>query len=394
MKKYILLLLPIFLLTGCWSKKELNELAIATALGIDKTEDGYLVSVQIVNPNELVGLSKSGRAEAIRYMGKGKSIFEAYRSLSKDIPRKIYLSHLRQIVFGEELAQEGIGKTLDFISRDHEMRTDFFIAIARGGTAHELLKIQTTLEKVPTSKLFEALENSELVWAQTKTVKLDELINSIVIKGKEPVITGIKVYGDPESGNDFSNVQKITPETGFIIDNIAVLKKDKLIGWLNDNESKAFNFITNNVKDTIVNEACGDGKVAMELIQSKTSVKGEVKKGKPKIDIHVISEGNIGEVQCKIDLSDPKNIIELQKKFDQKIKDNIENTIKSVQDQYQSDIFGFGEVLHRSDPKAWKQLKQNWDQEFANLEVAVHVKTRIRRLGSIMESFQKEVGKE
>ena len=45
----------------------------------------------------------------------------------------------------------------------------------------------------------------------------------------------------------------------------------------------------------------------------------------------------------------------------------------------------------RTDPKAWKRLEGNWEQEFANLDVNVTVKAKIRNLGTISESFQKEI---
>ncbi|MGO1528966.1 Ger(x)C family spore germination protein, partial [Senegalia sp. (in: firmicutes)] len=59
MKKKIILLLIIIisinLITGCWDKRELSELSIASAIGIDRVEDEYLVSVQIINPSEVTG---------------------------------------------------------------------------------------------------------------------------------------------------------------------------------------------------------------------------------------------------------------------------------------------------------------------------------------------------
>ena len=104
----VLLFFTLSVLTGCWSKRELNELAICVGLGIDKAEDGYYVTVQIINPGELSGKNRSGRSEVITSRVKGETIFEALRKLSTVSPRKIYMSHLHQVVFGEELAREGI----------------------------------------------------------------------------------------------------------------------------------------------------------------------------------------------------------------------------------------------------------------------------------------------
>lgn len=390
MNLFFISLVSFSLLTGCWSKKELNELAIATSLGIDKTEDGYLVSVQILNPGELAGKSSTGRTEVVRFMKTGETIFEALRKLSMDAPRKIYVAHLREVVFGEEIAKEGIGKALDFISRDHEMRTDFFITVAKGSSASDILNVQTALAKVPADKLFYALENSEKNYAPTKAVKLDELINSIVSTGKEPVLTGIYEYGDPEYGSSFDNVTNVSPETGLRIDFLGVFKKDKLIGWLNEKESKGFNYITDNIESTVVNVPVEEGQVSIDTIRSQTKVKGEIKKGKPKITISITSEGNISGVESKIDLSKPEKIDVLNEKYKNDIKEQVEAAIKKVQEDYKSDIFGFGEAIHRADPKAWKRLEKNWDEEFANLDVTVNVKAEIRRLGTITESFQKE----
>jgi len=389
-KKLLIIICMLLLTSGCWSKKDLNELAIVTAIGIDKTEDGYSVSIQVLNPSELAGNTSSGRTEVARFIKSGETVFEALRKLSTDTPRRVYLAHLREVVFGEELAREGIGKALDFISRDHEMRTDFYITVAKGSTAADILNIQTAIEKVPANKLFNALENSEIVWAAAKTVKLDELINSIVSKGKEPVLTGIYHYGGAEVGSNIENVHNVSPETGLRIDYLAVFKKDKLIGWLNMNESKGFNYITDNIKNTAVTIEQEDGKITIETLRSKTKVKGKMEKGKPVIDITVTPEGNIADVESSIDLSKPENIDKLEKKYADNIKEKVQTSVQKVQGDFQSDIFGFGEVIHRADPKAWKGLEDNWDEHFTNLNVNVHVKTEIRRLGTITDSFQKE----
>ena len=47
--KKIILLLFIFLFTGCFNYGELNKMAIVTSIGIDKVKDKYLVSVQVIN---------------------------------------------------------------------------------------------------------------------------------------------------------------------------------------------------------------------------------------------------------------------------------------------------------------------------------------------------------
>ncbi|WP_440969748.1 Ger(x)C family spore germination protein [Peribacillus frigoritolerans] len=387
----VFLMLPIICLSGCWSSIELNELAIVTAMGIDKTEDGYLVSVQVLNPSELAGDARSGRTEVVTFRKSEKTIFEALRSLSTDVPRRLYVAHLREVVFGEEMAREGIAKPLDYLSRLKELRSDFYMTVAKGSTAYDTLNVQTALEKIPANKVFDSLENSERRWAPTRTVTLDELVSSIVSKGRQAMLTGIYVYGDPESGSNVTNAQNISPKSGLRLDYLGVFKKDKLVGWLNRNDSKGVSYITDHVKSTAVNIPCKGEQITVNTTSSKTKIKGKVKNGNPKIDINVTSEGSIGEVECTIDLTKPEKIEELNKRYAKDIKDKIEGSIKTLQEKYQCDIFGFGDEIHRTDPKEWKRLKGNWDQEFANLDVNVTVTAKIRNLGTISDSFQKEI---
>ncbi|WP_071392984.1 Ger(x)C family spore germination protein [Bacillus tuaregi] len=392
MKKKLVLLLVVIMMTlcGCWSKRELNELAICVGLGIDKAKDGYLVSVQIVNPGELSGKQRSGRSEVLTAKVKGDTVFEALRRLSTFSPRKIYMAQLRQVVFSEELAKEGIGKTLDFLARDHELRTDFYITVAKGQKALDILKVQSALENIPVNKLYASMKNSERSWTVTKTVQLDELINNILSPSKEAVLTGIHLTGNPDKGGNVSNVQHSTPATTLHIGEIGAFKSDRLIGWLTEDESKGYNYITDNVYNTLVTVPCHPGKISIETIRSKTDVKGKVKNGKPQIDLTVTSEGNIGEVMCNVDLLNPDHIKQIESDYKLEIEDKLKKVIYRAQNELHSDIFGFGEVIHRDDPVSWKKLKANWNQEFKNVEVTIHVNAEIRRLGTISESLQNQ----
>ncbi|MED3861593.1 Ger(x)C family spore germination protein, partial [Priestia megaterium] len=56
----LLLMTMVVLLSSCWSKKELTDLAIVSAVGIDKTKDGYHLTFQIINPGNVAGGIQGG----------------------------------------------------------------------------------------------------------------------------------------------------------------------------------------------------------------------------------------------------------------------------------------------------------------------------------------------
>lgn len=394
MKRILILLftLMIFInpLTGCWSRREIHELAIASAIGIDKSEKGYLVTVQLINPGEIAAKAPTTRTAVTTYRASGESIFEALRKLTLETPRKIYLAHIRLLVFGEDFAKEGIGKALDLFSRDHEIRTDFYIVVARNTKAEKLLNILTPVEKIPSNKIYTSLEMSSKAWAPTKTVQLDELLRSLISKGKNPVLTGVFIKGDPKIGMDIHNVEKVNARTTVQICTLAVFKNDKLVSWLTEPESKGFNYIEGNVSNTVFSVPCSkEGKLTVELVRTKVNVKGKVEYEEPKIDIELWAEANIADVECEIDLLNSENIYKLEKKVAEKIKEVMEASVKQAQ-HLQSDIFGFGEAIHRADPNAWKELKKDWDKEFEDLEVNIQVITKIRHTGTLTQPFLNE----
>jgi spore germination protein KC len=189
----MMLAVSTLLLSGCWNRRELNRLAIAVGLGLDKVGDRYMLSVQAVNSSSVAPKQGGGGGSPVSlYQAEAKSVYEAVRKLTTLTPRRIYPSHLRVLVIGEELAREGIAKSIDLLARDWEIRSDFFMVIARGDRAENVLKVLTPNEQIPANKLFSSLTTSEKIWAPTRATKLDDFINDYLSIGKQPVISGIK----------------------------------------------------------------------------------------------------------------------------------------------------------------------------------------------------------
>ena len=381
-----IILIPI--LTGCWNRRELNELALVVAMSIDKSGKQFSISAQVVDPGEVsVSARGGGRAPVTTYDEKGKHLFEAVRRMTTVSPRKLYWSHLQMLVISEEVAKDGLNNILDFFTRDNEFRKDFYIVVSKDIQAKEILRNLTSIEKIPAHKMRSSLETSERAWAPTVAIQLDELIAALTSDGINPVLTGISIHGNGPKGESVENVQRIQPFARLKYKNIAVFKKDKLIGWFNENESKGYNYIMDNVRSTVGHIPCEKkGELVVEIIRSKTKIKGKVVNGKPKIDISLSSEANIGEVSCHVDLTKPDAITQLEKNTDKVNVDTVKNSINKAK-ELGVDVFGFGEVIHRADPKAWKSLKNNWDKEFVQVPVTIHSEFKIRRTGAVNQSF-------
>ncbi|OMF70044.1 spore gernimation protein GerC [Paenibacillus peoriae] len=390
-----LILALVLLLTGCWNRRELNELAIAVGMGIDKQGDQFRVSLQVVDPGKASAKKGAGGgAPATLYTEEADTIFEAIRKITTISPRRMYFSHLRICVIGESMATEGMAKSLDLLSRYHQFRTDFYIVVSKGTSAEDTLKIMTPLDPIPANDLFSSLETSQKNWSPSTTVTLDELVSALTSEGMQPVLTGLRIVGNKETGETSGNVQEIAPSARLQYSGLAVFRKDRLIGWLNETESRGYNFIRGKVQSSVGFVACPrGGKVVSEIIRTQTTIKGNVYRGEPQVNIKMQVEANVGEVECNdLDLTQVGMIYDIEKKEEEKIEEIMKMAVRKAQKSYKADIFGFGEAIHRADPRTWKSIKKNWDYEhFAELPVNIKVNFKIRRLGTIGSSFLNDI---
>jgi len=386
-------ILFLLILTGCWSRRELNDLAIASAIGIDKSGDGYRVSVQIVVPNEVASKKGGGYETPVMvYSTTARTVFEAVRKMTTVVPRKIYLAHLHVIVFGEALAREGIGPVLDFLARHNEIREEaIYPLISRGTNAEETLKILTHLNKIPALQMYGSLRTLEKYWAPTTAAKLDDVLFDLITSSKQPTITGIKIE-DGKTGEDSKkNVESPESPSYLKLEGTAVFRKDKLIGWLDETESKGYNYITNKVDKTAEFVSCSKGGIlSLDVIRTKTKLTGEIRDGKPQINVAVRMEANLADLECKMDLTDPKVIDHIQEKTREQLNGIIEKSLDKIQHEYKADIFGFEEVLHQSNPEAWRKIRKNWNEIFPNVPVKVVSDIKIRNMGTMGNSAQNE----
>lgn len=403
MKKILIILsiisLTLIVNTGCWSRNELNDLSIVTGLGLDKIKDEYLLSTQVISPASIAGKGKGISSNVVNFESRGKTPFEAMRKMSTQIARKLYFSHLRLLAIGDDFAKEGIGPVLDFFSRDHEFRADYNIVIVHKGRAEDLLDILTPLETIPALKVHQSVEMSERIWGHTLLTTIDDLINEITSTGKEPVLSGIEMKGDPEKGEKISELQTAAPAVILQHIHLAVFKKDKLMGWLSSKESLGTNFVLDKIKSTVIPIPCEQTKgqqkkkpplMSMEIMKSKTKNKAEIIDGEPTIHVEINTEASVADVPCDIDMTKAKTIYQIENKLEKEIKNTVETAIHNVQKKFKLDIFGFGEIIHREDPKLWKKLEKNWEKKFPTLPVDVSVKVKILRTGTTNNSFLKK----
>jgi spore germination protein KC len=398
MKKIILILLilsmTVPMLSACWNQKELTELAFVMAMGIDKGKDKkFHVSFQLVNPGNVStgqgGGGGGGQGLPIAvYRSSGDTITEAARQATKKVSRRLYYAHTNLVAVSEEIAKDGLLDVLDALDRDPEFRTTTQLIITRGTSAENLVSTLTILDKLPVNKITKEIKVTEMMLGENMSVNIDDFLNGLLSNGKEPIVNGYKVTGIKSKAKKAENLQKTTTDAFLEADGIAVFKKGKLIGWMNHQKARGVIWILNKVKSTDIMVDWNGKKraITMATIRSKTKVSVHFKNGKPVINVTIKDEGWISEANAPIDLTNPKVIEKIDKLVEKEIKRQIMVSIRTAQ-KMKSDVFGFGETVHRTDPKYWNKIKGNWGEKFSATEVNVAVDSYIRREGIRVKPF-------
>lgn len=393
---YVLLtLISLLFLTGCWNSRELNEMAIVVGIGIDKVPESgqYRVSLQIVNPSSFAASKASGGGKGmmpnIVYSSTDQTLFSAFRKTTQKVSRRLFFAHSQLLVIGEPLAKKGINDLFDFFERSHELRLTSSVVIARGLKAEALLKTLTPLETTSAESVRDKLLVTSGTWAYNADEDVLSIIKSMHGPG-EPVISGVRVIGDPAEGEKKSNLERSLPSTTIEMKGIGIFADRKLTAWLDGESARGAVWALNKMKSTIVNIDCDNKKeaISIEIIRSSTKVRAIMRSGKPVLSLHVKEEGNLSEADCPINPDKHKVLVKLQKQLTEETRKEIKAAIKAAQ-RKKSDIFGFSTEMERTHPTEWKKMKNNWPAIYSQSEVEVHVEAYIRRTGLRIKSYLK-----
>jgi spore germination protein KC len=219
-------------------------------------------------------------------------------------------------------------------------------------------------------------------------VKLNDLGNAIAAEGANPVIPGIEILkgsGDNQSTRD---LQKSTGLSLLSYTGLGAFQKDKLVGWLSEEESKGYHYLINRIKTTAESLSLDKGvTVALTVEKAKASVKAKLVEERPEISVQIELKSILTGLQGTYDLLKPEKIAFMEKELEHKMKRICTDAVKKAQTELKSDLFGFGEAVHRKYPGYWKTAKYTWDRDFPEVPIKIKVKARIINTGSITKSL-------
>ena len=385
--KFLILLLP--LLSGCYNYRELNELGITTAVSIDYKDDAFYVMAEVINPIKQQDASSSNNSPFINYNSSSTSLQDAFRKVVLESPRQLYAAQLEIIVLSEEVVNNHLEEVLEYFARDPETRTEIKIIVAKTEDSTKAITLQTLLTSLSSSNIIKSLDLQSKVLGMDYPVTLNELLNMYIDPYLEVVLPSMTLYGDYEIGDEKENITTSSPKAIVKIDGSTITKDNKILGYLDLEESKVLSMINGKLNETIIKMNYNDGYIVFEPNRIKVSKELDIKNNIIKINISGYSKTK--EIQSNINIKNPKEVEKLNKALNKELEKKVTDTFTSIREKYDTDIFGFQELYYRTNHKYFKENCTNWYEDiYPKIKLEVKANIRLYEKGNTLGGLRYE----
>ncbi len=372
----------LFVLNGCWNYRSLNDIALVAGMAVDMDPESkeYKLAFEIVDLNGDIA-SSGPKAKLIE--SRGKTIFDAVRNAKKRLEKRLFFGNAQVLVMSEEIAKDGhIMHLIDWFLRDAELRETAHVIVSQEKTAAEILNVKGVNNAVVAYEIENIVTDDKTATSSTSDLMLYQIYNTLHAEGLSLTLPAFhKVINDGEPACE--------------VNGSAVFKEQILLGYLTPEESKYLLFVLDEVKGGILTlSAKGHEQddVSLEISQNKTKQSFSVEDGKLKVTVDTETNVYLAEIASEFDALDEEKVTSLEAAAGAKLKQGIEDMIRKVQSEYRSDIFGFGNTIHKKNSKLWSSISGYWEDLFPTLEVTVHSKISIVN-SAYSKSTMREGGK-
>lgn len=401
--KLIIVISFCFLLTGCWNRREVQELNVSTAIGLDYEEiEGrpqYTLSVltmKLPQQNTAGGFSSSQsktQMTARVVTARGETVYDAIRNYSIRSSRMLFLGQTLVIVLGEDTAKKGITEIVDFLTRNKDIRFRSILVVCDGRAA-DALQAEPEFESMISTEI-EQIISQNIHWA-SKSVGTDllKVKQALIIPGREVVVPYMKLFFPPEQGSPIRNGEAqgtlsdkdqegvLPNHKTFSISGAGVFLGDRLIDWLNEEETQGYVLIKNKGRGGVIPTTYrGTQKnVSFVFRTAQASIKPILDGDKLVFDVRIKGHGEMLEQDGAVIRDYSMELPQLEDLVNHEIERRCLNTVRKSQ-ELKSDIFGFGDLLHRRQPDVWQEIADRWNEIYPTVTVNVTADFVVEHVG-------------
>jgi spore germination protein KC len=385
--KLCLALLACLTVSGCWDRNELNELGVITATGIDWEDGKWIATTQLVLPISTTGegsMRQLTLAPVDVFSMNGEGVRSSFRKASLESTRRLYFSHNQVVIIGESAARRGIDSLLDVYVRNMDAREDVTVFLT-SGKAGSLLSQLSPSEWNPGNGLRKMIDMQQRQNSQIRVMHIFDVIEGLLGPTQSTSIPEIRVSGPTDSITNVDVLKQTRLDARLKLGRIGLVKRNKLVGWATLQESFGMMWLSDQIGQAYLSYDCTGrqgAKSSMFLVRNAgTEIVPYMEGNRIRMKVHVVARGRIEDYSCNHDL---EKLDEVNRQ-EALIADEITAVIRDGWEaavRMKTDSIGFGVKVYERYPKLWKELKDDWEEQFIRMDPDIHVDVRIQSTGS------------
>jgi len=436
----LILAILIFIPQSFSYQAKLNMRIIVTGMAIDKVEEGYEVTVQVVMPSP--GSESGGGTATLGFISeRGANLYDGIQKTAAKIGKTAGLSHMNFVIIGQSMLEENLAETLDYFIRNPNINAAVMMLIS-ATSGKEMLTKTKDLDlstAVGMQKVFIYKQNS----LNGLMMPIEEFVSDAFGISKSGVASGILITSEGEeklgentdatldssdssgessgaqqsgnsgSGGSSNQTQQEgknstaggsqqegsqmagAKQSGRIkyYNDIYYFKNGEFIDKLTEeDELLAFFFVIKNASsgEYVVKDITGgilkNATIGLQFREEKVKRKVSFKEGKPVFkfditikDIQIMEILNEGQPSEKIYLALDDDTISLIKKA---IADQVKEGVMKVFEKTKNDevdIFNIGDACYQTHPKEWEEFYEKYGEKYLD-EVKLEIETTVKNI--------------
>jgi len=376
--------------TGCYDKKEIDELAYVMAIGFDK---GNSNSLKLTFQCAIIQSKGGGGGSSDNEQSKNKKpppdtvsvessdIYTGLSMAGNALGKQLNLSHAQALVFSEEIARSGaMQKYIHSMIRNREFRPNMFVIVAKGN-AEDYINSVDPKSSSSTAKYYELKYTTYNYSGYTTNTSLYRFYNELESYAVEPVAT----FVDASPKNSDEPDSQSTKPIG-----LAAFGDAKMVGEIPE-QQVAYYLLTNGYLRSVsvpIPDPKQKGEYVVLNLSKARNPKATVTidGGKPKINLKLRLEADFVSIESGEEY-ERKGLTELfEQSAEGYLRDETLKFLNYTAKDLKSDVCGFGKHAKWMF-STWDEWRNsNWQKLYSDSDFDVTVDLKVRRPGLLIRT--------
>lgn len=341
--------------TGLPRGREIGDMDLPRVMGVDVQADGNCAVTIAAGSRALGNQEETANEEhSLLLTASRTTLAGACQAMQNLADRHIFFGYVDQLLLGEDLADQGVRMTLEYVARDAELGLGARVWLVRGGTAQKALELAG---ENAASRLTTLGADSD-AGTPPMTATVEKILSALLEDGAAwaPALVAADVPG-----------QTALPENGY-----GVLTSDGLAGWLTGEAARGLELLGGETATGLTEVPCASGTSVVRITGISMTMTPKETNGELTgitLDYQLRARPiQFGTEESREELS--ASLAELERA-------RMEQTLACLQ-CWKTDCLSLGRKLALIAPNLYRAQQADWPQTFSRLQFDICVEVELQ----------------